>query len=218
MIGNTWDNILCDVFNSSDFICMYNEIISLYDNKVIYPDKKNIFKALKLTDYKDVKVVILGQDPYHNGQADGLAFSSNDMKIPASLKNIFKELCADLNIDYPRNPDLTSWANNGVLLLNTALTVEKGKPDSHKKYNWGLLTDQIIRKLSERENPVVFILWGDKAKKKIELIDQSKNLVLTGTHPSPLSIYKGGFFGEKFFSKSNAYLKKENMQEVDYRL
>ncbi len=217
MIGNKWDLILKPMFDNKDFKSDFDHIISLYNKTIIYPAKENIFRAFKLTDYDDVKVVILGQDPYHNGLADGLAFSSSGKKIPSSLKNIFLELSNDLNIEMPISPNLSKWAKQGILLLNTSLTVEKGKANSHKKYKWNLLTNYVIKKISDKGN-VVFILWGNDAKEKISLINTENNLILTSAHPSPFSAYKYGFFGNNHFSKCNTYLYQKKMQEINWRL
>lgn len=176
-----------------------------------YPKEENIFKALELCALEDVCVVILGQDPYHGeGQAQGLAFSvPQGMKLPPSLRNIYKEMADDLNLEsLPESGDLSHWASQGVLLLNTVLTVEPAKAHSHAKKGWENLTDTIIKTVSAKSSPVVFILWGAPAQKKVKLIDSKKHLILKSPHPSPLSSYRG-FFGSKPFSKTNAFLKKK---------
>ena len=175
--------------------------------------------ALDITDYNDVKVVILGQDPYHGiGEANGLAFSVNDgVKIPPSLKNIYKELHDDLGVEIPNTGNLESWAKEGVLLLNSVLTVEKDKPASHKNIGWETFTDSIIKKLNERDKPIVFILWGNFAKSKKELITNPKHLVLTSSHPSPFSV-NYGFFGSKPFSKTNEFLRRNGIKEIDWTI
>ncbi len=219
MIGNDWDEELSVVFNSLNFKKFYNNIIKLYDKETIYPSKDNIFNALKLTPYKDVKVVIVGQDPYHGvGEAHGLSFSvQKNIKIPPSLKNIYKELYNDLNIKPPECGDLTKWAKEGVLLLNSVLTVKKDCPNSHKNIGWEPLTDYIIKKLNVKKNPIVFILWGNNARIKKSLITNSKHLVIESAHPSPFSA-NYGFFGSKPFSKTNNFLMKNNIDPIDWKL
>lgn len=185
--------------------------------KVIYPKEEDIFRALKLTPLENVRVVVLGQDPYHGeGQAQGLAFSvPGDLKLPPSLKNIYKELSDDLSLESPTSGDLTAWANQGVLLLNTVLSVEAGKAGSHHGRGWEIFTDHILRVINEKKNNVVFILWGSPAQKKTQLIDESRHLILMSPHPSPLSSYRG-FFGSKPFSKTNAYLKSHGLPEIEW--
>lgn len=182
-----------------------------------FPPKSQIFRALELTPMEKIKVVILGQDPYHGeGEANGLAFSVNkDIKIPPSLKNIYKELENDLGIKPPSHGDLTSWANQGILLLNSVLTVEKDKPGSHRNIGWQEYTDSLIKKISESKQHVVFILWGKYAQQKKSLIDTSKHLLIESPHPSPFSARKG-FFGSKPFSKTNAYLTQHNLKKIDW--
>lgn len=189
-----------------------------YQTKTIYPPKEQIFRALNLCDYDDVKVVILGQDPYHEPhQANGLAFSvTKDVKIPPSLVNIYKELHDDLGIPVPNHGDLTSWAKQGVLLLNNVLTVERGKANSHRGLGWEIFTLNIVRYLNLREKPLVFILWGRNAIEKKKYID-SRHLVLTSAHPSPLSAYRG-FFGSRPFSKANDFLRQNGIEPVDWRI
>jgi len=206
-IKNDWDEKLSVIWNSQGFNNFLSMIENEYQTKIIYPEKENIFNALKMTPYEKVKVVIVGQDPYHGeGEAHGLSFSVKEgIKCPPSLKNIYKELKSDLNIDSPNCGDLTSWANEGVLLLNATLTVVKDTPNSHKDIGWTLLTDAIIRKINEKEEPVVFILWGKFARSKKEFITNKKHLVIESTHPSPFSA-SNGFFGSKPFSKTNNFL------------
>ena len=184
--------------------------------KDIFPPQKQIFNAFHLP-YKDVKVVILGQDPYHGvGEAHGFAFSTLSSKLPPSLKNIYKELYDDLGIekDY-NNGDLTPWVKQGVMLLNTGLTVEKDKPNSHKNLGWHEFTDVVIQKLNEKNEPVVFILWGNNAREKKKFITNPKHLIIESAHPSPFSAYNG-FFGSKPFSRTNEFLKKNNMEEIKW--
>ena len=184
----------------------------------IFPPIPSIFRALKLVNFNDAKVLILGQDPYHGfGQADGLSFSVNkEIKIPPSLKNIFLELRNDLNIPISRHGDLTVWAQQKILLLNSVLTVEQGKPNSHQGLGWEKLTDKIITQLSQRGN-MIFVLWGNIAQKKYNLIDKKHNKILTAPHPSPLSSYRG-FLGCKHFSKINRYLIDNGSSEIDWKL
>ncbi|MDD8048879.1 MAG: uracil-DNA glycosylase [Thomasclavelia sp.] len=202
-----------DYYNS-----LHSFVENEYNSKVIYPPKNEIFRALNLCSFEDVKVVILGQDPYHEkGQANGLAFSvTKNTKIPPSLVNIYKELHDDLGIKIPNNGDLTPWAKQGVLLLNNVLTVEEGKANSHKGKGWEEFTLNIVKALNEREKPLVFILWGANAIAKKQYIS-SRHLVLTSVHPSPLSAYRG-FFGSKPFSKTNEFLKKNGIKEIDWSI
>ena len=196
-----------------------SKLIPKNDEKVsIFPPNNLIFRALDLVCFEDAKVLILGQDPYHGfGQANGLSFSVNKtISIPPSLKNIFLELKNDLDVPISPHGDLTYWAQQKVLLLNSALTVERGKPNSHKKLGWEKLTDKIINKLSDRGN-MIFVLWGKSAQKKYTLIDQKHNKILAASHPSPLSAYKG-FFGCKHFSKINKMLKQKGVSEIDWQL
>ena len=216
MIGNDWDNILSNIINSDYFNNLINIVNEEYNTKTIYPSKENIFNALKLTSYKDTRVVIVGQDPYHGeGEAMGLSFSVNDgIKLPPSLKNIYKELFEDLGITR-LSGDLTDWTKQGVLLLNSTLTVVKDTPGSHAKLGWDKFTDEIIRKVNEKDTPVVFILWGNFAKTKRDLITNDKHLIIESPHPSPFSA-RTGFFGSKPFSKTNEFLKKNNIEEIKW--
>lgn len=216
---NNWDELLKDEFDKEYYINLHNFLSNEYKSKVIYPDKNNIFNALNYTDYKDVKVVILGQDPYHGpNQAHGLSFSVKpDMKIPPSLKNIFKELNSDLGCYIPNNGYLENWANQGVLLLNTVLTVESGKANSHKNKGWEIFTDKIISLLNNRTDPVIFILWGNNAINKKKLITNNQHYILQSVHPSPLSANRG-FFGSKPFSKANDILKELGKAPIDWQI
>jgi uracil-DNA glycosylase len=186
---------------------------------IIYPDFKNIFQCFNKTPFSKVKVIIIGQDPYHGAaQANGLSFSVNkNTKVPPSLKNIFKELESDLNIKASENGDLEKWAEQGVLLLNTVLTVEKSKAHSHRRKGWEQFTDKVIQLLNEEKSNLVFILWGAPAQKKDKDIDAKKHLIIKAPHPSPLSSYRG-FFGSKPFSQTNSYLKKKKITIVDWSL
>jgi len=191
-----------------------------YNSYTVYPDMNDIFNALKYTSFSDVKAVILGQDPYHEpGQAHGLCFSvKKGVQPPPSLLNIFKELYNDLGIEPPNHGELTQWAQQGVLLLNTSLTVRRGVANSHRNVGWEVLTDKVISLLNEREKPLVFILWGGNAKAKTPLLTNRNNLVLTSTHPSPLSANRGGYFGNRHFSKTNMFLREHGINEIDWRL
>lgn len=219
LIGNNWDKILDEEYHKEYFINIVKYINKAYKERPIFPAKNYILRALSLTDYDDVKVVILGQDPYHGiGEANGLAFSVNDgIKLPPSLQNIYKELKSDLGIDIPSTGDLTCWAKEGVLLLNSVLTVEKDRPASHKNLGWEKFTDAIISKVNEKETPVVFILWGNFAKSKKSLITNEKHLVIESSHPSPFSC-SYGFFGSRPFSRTNEFLKKNKIKEIDFHV
>ncbi len=219
MIGNDWDTELSVIWNSKYFQGFYNKILKMYEEKTIFPAKENIFNALKLTPYSNVKVVIVGQDPYHGvGEAHGLSFSvQKGVKIPPSLQNIYKELETDLGIPPCPYGDLTKWGKEGVLLLNSVLTVEKDKPASHKGLGWELLTDYIIKKLNAKNTPVVFILWGSFARSKKEFITNPIHYVIESTHPSPFSA-RNGFFGSKPFSKTNNFLISKKISPIDWRL
>ena len=192
------------------------KIDSIYESDNIYPAKESVLRAFNECPFEKIKVVILGQDPYHNeGQANGLAFSvPNDIKLPPSLRNIFKELKDDLGIEKDKG-DLKEWSDQGVFLLNAVLTVEKNKPASHKDKGWEIFTDIVIQLLSDNLENVVFILWGNFAKNKQSLIDESKHLIITSPHPSPYSA-NSGFFGSKPFSKANEYLKKSDKGEISW--
>ena len=219
MIGNDWDEILKPIWESPGFHNFMNIVKEKYKENTCFPEYNNIFNALKLTPYSKVKVVILGQDPYHGvGEAHGLSFSVQDgIKKPPSLKNIFKELHDDLGFDEPESGNLENWAKEGVLLLNSVLTVEKDKAASHKDLGWNLFTDHIIKLLNQKETPIVFILWGNFAKSKKVFITNKKHLVLESVHPSPFSVYNG-FFGSKPFSKTNNFLIKTGQTPIDWNL
>ena len=217
MIGNDWDEVLKIIWNSNGFKKFYNNIMEEYNTKTIYPPKNYIFNALKLTSFKDTKVVIVGQDPYHaEHQAHGLSFSvQKGVKLPPSLQNIYKELETDLGIKPRVDGDLTNWAKQGVLLLNAVLTVEKGHAGSHRNMGWELLTDYIIKVLNTKSTPVVFILWGNFAKEKAKLITNSIHYIIMSPHPSPFSAYSG-FFGSRPFSKANNYLTTHGLTPIDW--
>lgn len=216
---NSWDQKLEDEMNKPYFVDMLNFLDNEYDTKRIYPPRNKIFNALKTTPYGNIKVVILGQDPYHGyGQAHGLCFSVNrGVALPPSLKNIYKEMESDLGIVQPNHGYLQSWASQGVLMLNTVLTVEEGKPNSHAKIGWQTFTDQVIKIANTQTQPIVFLLWGRNAINKAKFIDKSKHLVLESVHPSPLSAY-GGFFGCQHFSKANQFLTKHGIQPINWKL
>lgn len=218
-IGNAWDAVLYEDFSSENYLALREFLKTEYSTKTIYPPMYDIFNALKLTPPEKVKAVILGQDPYHNkGQAMGLSFSVPDgIKLPPSLVNIYKELKSDLNIEPAKGGNLTKWAKEGVLLLNTVLTVREGFANSHAKKGWEVLTDSIIKKLSDTYNGIAFILWGGNARSKKPLIDTTKHFIVESAHPSPLSAYNG-FFGSKPFSKVNDYLLSVNKKPIDWNL
>ena len=216
MIGNDWDDILKEEYQKEYFLKIKDIVRKEYREKTIFPPADRVFYAFRETSYKDTKVVILGQDPYHGiGEANGLCFSVNvGIKMPPSLNNIYKELYDDLGIKRTTT-DLSDWAKSGVLLLNSVLTVEKDKPASHKFVGWEEFTDSVIKKLNEKEEPVVFILWGNFAKSKVKYITNPKHLVISSSHPSPFSVHYG-FFGSKPFSKTNAFLKKNGLKEIEW--
>lgn len=212
---NDWDKVLEGEFEKEYYQRLRQFLINEYRTQTIYPDMYDIFNAMKLTPYSKVKAVILGQDPYHQpGEAHGLCFSvKKGIRIPPSLRNIYKELYDDLGIVPPQHGCLESWAKNGVLLLNTVLTVRRSEPNSHRGRGWETFTDMVISHLNRREEPMVFILWGKNAKEKRELITNPFHLILEGAHPSPYSA-NNGFFGGRYFSRANAFLK----EPVDWRL
>lgn len=216
MINKKWDIILKEEFEKTYFKKLGIFVRSEYKSKIIYPKYKDIFNALRYTDYDDVKVVILGQDPYHGeNEAHGLSFSVLEgVAMPPSLRNIFGELKNDIGVIRTQT-NLTDWSQQGVLLLNSIMTVIKDRPLSHKNNGWEIFTDFIIEKLGEREQPMVFILWGSYARSKKELIKNKKHLILESVHPSPLSANRG-FFGSKPFSKTNQFLEKNNMDKINW--
>ena len=215
-IENNWKFLFRQEEKKEYFQKLLKFLKNEYQTKTIFPKKENIFNAFKLTNFDDVKVVILGQDPYHEvGQAQGLSFSvPNGTKLPPSLVNIYKELEADLGVKSKTNGDLSYWAQQGVMLLNTVLTVEEGKANSHKDIGWLKFTLEVIKQLSNRGS-IVFVLWGNNAKQYRQYKDKTKNYVIASAHPSPLSAFNG-FFGSKSFSKVNFYLKKLNKSEIDW--
>ncbi len=216
-IGNDWDGMLAAEFEKEYYGKLLAFLAEEYETHRIYPPQPDVFNALRYSSYADTKVVIFGQDPYHQeGQAHGLCFSVNrGVKIPPSLLNIYKELKEDIGMEIPSHGCLSSWASQGVLLLNTVLTVRDSMPNSHKGRGWETFTDVIIRRLNEREKPIVFILWGANAKTKEKLITAKHHLILTGTHPSPLSAHTG-FFGGAYFSRANRFLELENQEPINW--
>lgn len=216
---NDWNDILGEELVKSYFKNLEEFLTEEYSNQEVFPKQEDLFNALHLTPYSQVKVVILGQDPYHGpNQAHGLSFSVKPgVETPPSLKNIFKELQTDLGCYIPNNGHLTNWAKQGVLLLNTVLTVRSGQAHSHRGKGWETFTDQVIAKLNEREQPVIFILWGKPAQSKLKLINTKRHHIISSAHPSPLSAYRG-FFGSRPFSKVNEFLKASGVQEIDWQI
>ncbi|MGI6159743.1 uracil-DNA glycosylase [Candidatus Darwinibacter acetoxidans] len=218
-LGNDWDELLGDEFSKEYYLTLRQFLIGEYRQRTIYPNMYKIFEALKRTSYANTKVVLLGQDPYHGpGQAHGLAFSvPKGMAPPPSLQNIFKELARDLGIAVPTHGCLEAWADQGVLLLNTTLTVRQGQAGSHQGKGWERFTDRVLELLNQKATPVVFLLWGRPAQSKQRLITSPKHLVLTAPHPSPLSAHRG-FFGCGHFSKANEYLTRTGQGPIDWRI
>ena len=219
MIGNNWDLYLKNEYKKDYFIKLKQFISNEYKNKIVYPKMSEIFNAFEKTPYENVKVVILGQDPYHGEkEAEGLSFSVKiGIQKPPSLINIFSELESDLGIKPPNHGSLISWAEQGVLLLNSTLTVVKDSPKSHSNRGWEIFTDEVIRIINKKETPVVFILWGSDARSKKSLITNKKHLIIESAHPSPLSAYRG-FFGSKPFSKTNDFLIANNIKPIDWKI
>ena len=219
MIGNSWDSVLKEEFEKEYFIKLSSFLDEEYEGGPVYPPRDEIFSALKYTAYEDVKIVIIGQDPYHEeGQAHGLCFSVKPgVQTPPSLVNMYKELGTDLGCYTPNNGYLTKWAKQGILLLNAVLTVRTGAANSHRKKGWENFTDAVIKKLNEREKPVIFLLWGNNAKEKLQFITNPKHYVLSAAHPSPLSASRG-FMGCRHFSKANTILQNENITPIDWQI
>ena len=215
----SWQRLLADEFEKEYFQDLFKFIDQEYEAGNVYPPKELIFSAFEHTPYEQVKVVILGQDPYHGaGQSHGLAFSvQKGVKIPPSLRNMYKELASDLAIEPASHGNLTSWADQGVLLLNTVLTVREGEANSHQKQGWERFTDRVIEVLNEREDPIVFVLWGKPAQQKATMIDATKHIIIQSFHPSPLSANRG-FFGSKPFSKVNDALISLGKQPIDWQI
>lgn len=218
-IGNDWDEILKGEFDKEYYRTLRRFLISEYKTRVIYPSMYDIFNALKYTPYRDVRAVIIGQDPYHGpGQAHGLCFSVNKgIEVPPSLVNIYQELHDDIGFEIPDHGYLVDWAKNGVLLLNAVLTVRAGAANSHRGKGWEIFTDTVIRHLNDREDPIVFLLWGANARAKQALITNPRHLILTAPHPSPLSAYRG-FFGCRHFSKANEFLRNNGQPAIDWAI
>ena len=216
-LGNDWDEVLCSEFEKEYYLKLREFLKTEYSTRRIYPPMNDIYNALRYTTYKDARVVILGQDPYHGpGQAHGLCFSVKPgVALPPSLKNIFKELSAEVGMTIPDSGELTGWARQGVLLLNTTLTVREGLPQSHKGQGWEILTDRIISAMNEKSTPVVFMLWGGNARTKRTLITSPQHLVLECAHPSPLSAYNG-FFGCGHFKRANEFLEAQGLLPIDW--
>lgn len=218
IIESSWAQQIPKIIKSPDFLKIQEFLAEDKKKTEIYPPKKDIFNAFKYTPFDKVKVIILGQDPYHGkGQAHGLSFSVKTPKLPPSLKNIYKELSQDIGFTIPKSGDLTPWTQEGVLLLNSALTVRANQAGSHQKIGWDYFTDEVIKVLSLKKNHLVFLLWGSFAHSKEALIDQNKHLILKAPHPSPLSAYRG-FFGCAHFSKTNEYLQKNGQDIINWSL
>lgn len=218
-LSNSWDEVLKGEFEKPYYLELRKFLVTEYKTQIIYPHMNNLFNALKYTPYENVKVIILGQDPYHGpNQAHGLSFSVQPgVKTPPSLLNMYKELHDDLGCFIPNNGYLVPWAKQGVLLLNTVLTVREGQANSHRNKGWETFTDEIIKKLNEREKPIVFLLWGNNAKEKIKYITNPNHYILTTVHPSPLSAMRG-FMGCKHFSKTNDILKSIGEKPIDWQI
>lgn len=219
ILKNDWQNLLENEFKKDYYLKLRKFLINEYSSKTIYPNMYDIFNALHYTEYKDVKVVILGQDPYHGpNQAHGLSFSVKpNVPAPPSLINIYKELNSDLGCYIPNNGYLKKWADQGVMLLNTVLTVRAGEANSHKNMGWEHFTDRIISLLNEREDPIVFILWGSNAQSKLKIITNPKHYIIKSVHPSPLSAHRG-FFGSSPFSKTNKFLISIGKEPIDWQI
>lgn len=217
MFGNDWDKVLEEETQKTYFKELEQALEREYKEHVIFPPKELLYSALKLTPYSKTRVVILGQDPYHGlNQAHGLSFSVlPGVRIPPSLRNIYSELREDMGISTPDHGTLDHWAHQGVLLLNTVLTVRQGKPNSHKNLGWETFTDAVMEKLNERTTPLVFILWGAHAQKKGSFIDTNRHLVIQSPHPSPFSAHRG-FLGSRPFSRSNQFLESHDLKGIDW--
>lgn len=219
LFGNRWDELLQKEISKSYFVKLLKWVKRDRNAYTVYPSQDNMFRAFQTTSFEDVKVIILGQDPYHGkGQAHGLSFSVPEgVAIPRSLKNIFNEIKSDLGFEIPESGNLESWAKQGVLLLNTILSVRENNPRSHHNMGWETFTDEVIQTLSDKRDHLIFILWGNDAKNKISLINPQKHLILSAAHPSPFSAARG-FFGCKHFSQANVWLKEHGLSEIDWHL
>jgi uracil-DNA glycosylase len=218
-LNASWQTILAEELEKPYFIKLLEDVNEEYQNSICFPPKELIFSAFNNCSFENIKVVIIGQDPYHgDGEANGLCFSVNDsVRIPPSLRNIFRELTTDLDsIFMPSSGNLEFWSKQGVLLLNASLTVKKDSPNSHKHLKWNLFTDAVIQKISEEKENVVFMLWGSFAQKKGAKIDREKHLVLESGHPSPMSANQGKWFGNKHFGQANLYLKQKNLEKINW--
>lgn len=217
ILTNDWAPLLNDQFNQPYYLNLRKFLVDEYNSKTIYPAMEDIFNALNYTPFSDVKVVILGQDPYHGpNQAHGLSFSvQTGIQPPPSLRNIFKELTEDLGCPMPADGNLTSWAKNGVLLLNTVLTVRRGEAHSHRGKGWEVFTNEVIKQLNKKDHPIVYLLWGRAAQEKIELIDESKHVIIQSSHPSPFAAHRG-FLGSRPFSKTNKILRKHELTPIQW--
>lgn len=216
---NDWQKVLADEFEKPYYLNLREHLKDEYESEKVFPDMDHIWNAFHQTSFQDVKVVILGQDPYHGeGQAHGLSFSvQNGVKHPPSLRNILKELHDDLGCEIPQHGNLTKWANQGILLLNTVLTVRQGQAHSHKGIGWETFTNNVIQRLSDRDDPMIFVLWGRPAQKKRGLIDTTRHFIIESVHPSPLSAHRG-FFGSKPFSAINEQLVNSGLTQIDFCL
>lgn len=216
-IREDWLTIIKENYDYKALLDLVSNIDNMRAKAIIYPDKEDVFNFLNFTSFEDIKVVIIGQDPYYNqGEANGLAFSVNPgMKLPPSLRNIYKELYSDTGIDLGKDGSLIGWAKQGVFLINSTLTVEAKKPNSHSNLGWDNFTDFLIKYISDNKENVVFVLWGNFAIKKERLIDESRNMIIKSSHPSPLSA-RHSFFGSRVFSKTNSYLKSKGLEEIDW--
>lgn len=219
MIGNDWDSLLKNEYEKDYFKRLEEFVNNEYKNKIIYPKINEVYNAFRCTSYDDIKVVIIGQDPYHGeNQAEGLCFSvKKGIAKPPSLVNIFKELYDDLGCQIPKNGSLVEWTKQGILLLNSVLTVEKDKAASHRAKGWEQFTDEVIKMINEKSTPVVFILWGSYARSKKQLITNNKHFIIESAHPSPLSAYNG-FFGSRPFSKTNEFLIKKGLKPINWEI
>ncbi|MGE7622150.1 uracil-DNA glycosylase [Viridibacillus sp. NPDC096237] len=219
VFDNDWQQVLSTEFDQAYFLQLQEFLKEEYDTQTIYPSKEELWNAFRYITYENVKVVILGQDPYHGaGQAHGLSFSvKQGVKHPPSLQNMLKEMQSDLDLPIPEDGTLTKWVEQGVLLLNTVLTVREGQAHSHKKKGWERFTDKVIQKLSDRKQPIIFVLWGKPAQQKKRLIDTSRHAIIEAPHPSPLSSYRG-FFGSKPYSKINTQLREWGVSPIDFDL
>lgn len=215
-LGESWGELLSKEFNKPYLLHIGKKVAKVRKITRVYPEKQDVFRAYNLTPYRQVRVVIVGQDPYYKGQADGLAFSSKKKAIPASLQSIFKEIKEDCKVPVKASPDLTRWATQGVFLLNTTLTVSAGQPNSHRGLGWAKFTGKTLQAISLSPVPTVFMLWGSDAKQMRLHIDEENHLILEAGHPSPRSAEKYGFFGCEHFSTANAFLKHHNLNPIDW--